>query len=101
MKALTQQTSRLPSVSLSRSARGDFPVVASDTESAIRGGVIRGFVAMVDGLVDAICEEKNFPKDIPVIATGGFSGYLRGLSTRVTHFEPDLTLEGLYAISKH
>lgn len=99
LKALTSQTSRLPSVSLSRNSRGDFPVVARDTESAIRGGVIRGFAAMVDGLVADICREQGFAKDIPVIATGGFSGYLKGLSSRVTHFESDLTLEGLYAIA--
>lgn len=100
MKALTTNTSRLPSISLSRAARGDFPVVGRDTESAMRTGVIRGFAAMVDGLVEAIREEQKFPESIPVIATGGFSGYLKGLSKRVTHFAPELTLEGLYVLAE-
>lgn len=100
LQALIAQTSRLRAVSLSRSARGELPVVGNDTESAIRSGAIHGFAAMVDGMVARIIEEQGFPENIPVIATGGFSGYLREISSRVTIYSPDITLEGLYALAK-
>lgn len=99
LEALIAKTSRLRAVSLSRSARGDFPVVGFDTETAIRSGAIHGFAAMVDGVVEKILRERGFPRETPVIATGGFSGYLRDVSERVTHFEPDITLEGLHALA--
>ena len=100
IEALVGNTSRLNAVSLTKSARGEFAVVGTDTESAMRSGAIRGFALMVDGMIQEICTEQNFKDDCLVIATGGYSGLLKGISKRVMNFEPNLTLEGLYAITQ-
>jgi type III pantothenate kinase len=95
--ALIQRTSRLPSISM-MVREGNLPVVGSDTEEALQSGLVHGFAAMVDGMVERICNERKFPSGIPVIATGGFASLLQKTSLRVTHFAPDLTLEGFYAL---
>ncbi len=98
MNALVQKTALLGPIALTPSS-GELPVVGHDTKTAMSSGAIHGFAFMVDGMVEAIRKEKNFPQDCPVIATGGFGYLLEGTSQSVTHFEPNLTLEGLYAIA--
>lgn len=99
LRALVSGTSRLNAVSLLQSAHEDLAVVGNTTETAMQSGSIHGFAAMVDGMVQKIRDERSWPADFPVIATGGFSEILHSHCTSVTHFVPSLTLEGLYAIA--
>ena len=52
-----------------------------------------GTGALVDGLVDMICEEQGI--DPTVIATGGLAMLIKSASSRIEHVETDLTLWGL------
>lgn len=100
LRALVSGTSRLNAVSLLRDFDQSLPVVGNDTESAMRSGSVHGFSEMVEGMVKKIAAERGWQEDFPVIATGGYAEILRGICPSVTHFEPSLTLEGLYAIAK-
>jgi type III pantothenate kinase len=95
-EALTEKTAQLPTVELT----GEAPLIGRNTEAAIRSGAVNGFAGMVDRVVERIFEERRLPSYTPVVATGGFHALLRGRVPKITHFEPHLTLEGIYAVAR-
>ncbi len=100
LRALVSGASRLHAVSLLRDLDDSLAVVGNDTESAMKSGSVHGFATMVDGMVTKIGKERGWSEKFPVIATGGYADILRSICQSVTHYEPSLTLEGLYAIAK-
>jgi type III pantothenate kinase len=87
--ALVERTALLPKIDLRAVER----IVGRNTAESIRSGLYHGTGAMVDGLVDAICEEQGI--DPTVLATGGLAQLIHGASSRIEHVEMDLTLWGL------
>jgi type III pantothenate kinase len=87
-EALFEHTARLPLVELvaPRSAIG------KSTVEAVQSGLILGYAAMVDGMVERIAKELGQPT---VIATGGLAPVVIPESRTIDHHEPWLTLEGL------
>lgn len=71
-------------------------VVGRNTVNAIQSGLIYGFVAMVDGLVERIQKEQE--RTARVIATGGFAALLAPESETITEVDEFLTLNGLRLI---
>ncbi len=68
-------------------------VLGRNTTHALQSGVIHGYAALVDGLVDRLVTELGFP--CRVIATGGLAALVGKHSERIEEVDPDLTLEGL------
>ena len=68
-------------------------VLGRNTTHALQSGVIHGYAAMVDGLVERLVEELGFP--CRVIATGGLAGLIGKHAKRIDELDPNLTLEGL------
>jgi type III pantothenate kinase len=68
-------------------------VVGRNTTHALQSGVIHGYAALVDGLVQKIEAELAFP--CTVIATGGLIQHLLKHTKKVEAVEPFLTLNGL------
>ncbi|MFY0591736.1 type III pantothenate kinase [Roseivirga sp.] len=94
IKALVGNTAQLPDVPL------ELPesVIGTNTTTAIQNGVLWGYVAMVEGMLDRIQAEMK--KEIKVIATGGLSAILHPLHKRFDQVNRHLTLEGLRFIHK-
>lgn len=90
MLALTGRTARLPQVAIEVPERA----TGRSTETALHSGLLLGHVGMMEYLVDRIRREEGIP-DARVVATGGWSQVLGGLTNIVDAFHPDLTLEGL------
>ena len=88
--ALREQAAQLPAVAIDAKDEG---ILARNTVDAMRSGIVFGEVARIDGLVRAIFDELGY--EAPVIATGGFSNVIAGLSQTITRREPRLTLHGL------
>ena len=82
-------TAQLPEVPL------ELPksVIGTDTVSAIQNGVLWGYVAMVEGMLNRI--EAEVGENYKVIATGGLSSILHPLHNRFDQVNRHLTLEGL------
>ena len=95
MLALTGRTARLPQVAI------EVPAFATgrSTETALHSGLLLGHVGMMEYLVARIRREEGVPA-AKVIATGGWSQVLRGLTTVVDAYHADLTLEGLEWFSR-
>jgi type III pantothenate kinase len=72
-------------------------VVAKNTVEALQSGAIFGFAALVDGLVTRIIAEQSLdPAATTVVATGALAPLVVPESEQITHYEPFLTLHGLY-----
>ncbi len=94
-EALFAHASKLPRVELSSPPA---KVVGKDTISSIQSGIIFGYAAMVDGMVQRMKVEMG--TDPKVIATGGLAPLMQHVSGTIEAVEPNLTLEGLRIISQ-
>jgi len=89
LDALFLRTAKLPRVELVRPPR----VVGRNTIHAIQSGVIYGYTALVDGLVDRIRREND--PQARVLATGGLASLIAPESSTIESVDEFLTLDGL------
>ena len=88
LEALYTHASALRSVELVKPRS----VIGRSTVESIQAGVLYGFAAQVDGIVERIFAELG---EATVIATGGLAGLIAPHTKHVEHVEPWLTLHGL------
>ena len=90
MRAQAQNAARLHEAEL------DWPegAVGRTTDEALRIGILRGGVGMVEHLLQAILAERKM-RAPEVIATGGLAPWMKGRARSIRRFEPDLTLIGI------
>ena len=93
-RALNRFTKQLPLVQ----EQVDVPFIGTDTESAIRAGVVNGIVLEMDGYIDAL---KTKHRDIFVYLTGGHAFYFEKRLKNHIFAEPNLILIGLNRILEY
>jgi type III pantothenate kinase len=71
-------------------------IIGTTTKDAVRSGLTYGEIDRVDGLIRRILAELGYPAT--VVATGGLSSHVVGLSQTINEVNDDLTLEGLRII---
>ena len=71
-------------------------IIGTTTKGAVQTGLTYGEIDRIDGLVRRVFNELGYTA--PVVATGGLSHRVVGLSDTITHINDDLTLEGLRLI---
>jgi len=89
LEGLMQSAAKLRPVELTAPPR----VLGRNTTHALQSGVIHGYAAMVDGLVERLIDELGFP--CKVIATGGLATLIGKHARRIEELDENLTLEGL------
>jgi type III pantothenate kinase len=87
--ALFSRAAKLPRVEIARPPR----VVGRNTILAMQSGIVYGYAALVDGLVDRIRSEVGF--SCAVIATGGLASLIAPISDTIGEVDDHLTLVGL------
>ena len=87
-RALFEHTARLPLVELVAPQAA----IGKNTVESVQSGLIFGYAALIDGMVERIAKELGQPT---VVATGGLAPVVIEECRTVDHHEPWLTLEGL------
>ncbi len=97
VEALGTKTSKLPIIELKMPEK----VIGTNTIDCIRSGVLLGYCALIDGLLDRMEAELGSPFETAL--TGGFSELLHPALRRRGKLLPNLTLEGteiLYRLNR-
>ncbi len=89
-EALYASAARLTRVTLVRPRH----VVGRNTEESIQSGIVFGYAALVDGLVERMLKEKEV-EDFRIFATGGYARFVVGTSRYVRDVDEFLTIRGL------
>jgi type III pantothenate kinase len=92
LNALTERAAKLPQVELTEPER----LIGRTTLEAIQAGVIYGFAAQIDGIVERLRDELG--DEVQVIATGGLSSHIVPFCDSVELTDDMLTLTGLRLI---
>lgn len=92
LDALMTRAAKLPKVEIARPPM----VIGKTTEHAMQSGILFGYAAMVDGLIEKLKFEMD--TEIVTVATGGLSSVIAKETKSIMHQEPHLTLDGLRII---
>lgn len=92
MRALHEAAAQLPRIEIKKPES----VIGKNTVSAMQAGVFWGYIGLIDGLVRQIKKEDG--RDFTVIGTGGVASLFDGASETITHYDSQLTIDGLYEI---
>jgi type III pantothenate kinase len=92
MQALHQAAAKLPRVAIEKPAH----IIGKDTVTAMQSGIFWGYVGLIEYLVEQI--KREYDQAMTVVATGGIASLFEGATTKIDHFDHDLTLRGLLEI---
>jgi type III pantothenate kinase len=87
--ALFARAAKLPRVEIAKPPK----VVGRNTQHSMQSGIVYGYVALVDGLVERLVDELGAKHT--VVATGGLSTLIAPMSRTIQEVDEDLTLDGL------
>jgi len=90
---LFRRTARLPRVDLSQPPE---EALGRDTISAMKSGLLYGFVGLTEGLVERLSREMAASP--MVVATGGLARLIAPLCKVIREVVPELILQGLYLL---
>ena len=93
LEALVSKTAQLMDVPIETPSK----IVASNTKECIQSGIIYGQAYMISEFARRM--EKELGYELERVLTGGFSGVIKD-EVVCFHYEPTLSLEGLYEIYK-
>lgn len=94
LEVLTSKAIRLPEISI------EWPdqYIASNTEDAIRSGILYGFVGQIESITEGIRKELG-EEELSLIATGGWGSMLGDRTKLLKRYDPFLTLEGIKIVA--
>ena len=92
MEALTSRAAAIPKIDLTPPRA----LIGKSTVEAIRSGVIYGFAAQVDGMLERLREELG--EETAAVATGGLASAIVPFCDQIDEVDPLLTLTGLRLI---
>jgi len=91
-EALFLKASKLPRIELVRPDT----IIGKSTTVSLQAGIVYGYIAMVDGIVEKI--KKEVKSDPRIIATGGMADVIAEESQTIDEVDNLLTLKGLQLI---
>ena len=97
LEILSERTALLPKLKRGQTPsflkRGSDPLLGRDTRECMKAGLLQGYGAMADGLIERF--RKRYGRGIKAIATGGFASVLAPYTSRIDVIDPHLTLKSL------
>jgi type III pantothenate kinase len=95
MEALTARAAKLLRIDLTPPRQ----IIGKSTVDAIRSGIVYGFAAQVDGILERLRDELG--PETEAIATGGLAGTVVPYCEGIDDVDPLLTLTGLRIVHEH
>ncbi len=92
LESLTSKAAQLQGISLEAPKK----VIGTNTIDSMRSGTVYGNAAMIDGLIDRMCEEIG--RDVTIVATGGLSSKIIPYCRHNIILDDNLLLKGLQII---
>lgn len=93
--ALFERTSRLPKVDLVEPEKA----IGKTTVQSMQSGIVYGYIGLIDGIIERLSEELGLsPKNLAIVATGGFTRLITKNSKYIKNYDLELTLKGLKII---
>ncbi len=92
---LHQRTALLPRIDLSEPEHA----IGRSTKEAMLSGAVYGYRGLVREILTAIRRELGHPRELEVVATGGYAGLIVREMPEIARLHPNLTLEGLRLIA--
>lgn len=71
-------------------------VIGRNTADQLRAGIVAGHLAMLEGMIARTRSELG--EAAPVVLTGGYAPLFAERSTIFDHYDPELTLDGLFIV---
>ena len=93
---LHDRTALLPELQL----QGPATAIGKSTIQAMQAGAIIGYRGLVKEILEAIFMEMAETNPVPVVATGGNAHLICDDISQITHFDENLTLEGLRLVGR-
>ncbi len=93
--SLAKNAALLPKVYL-KPTKG---LIGKDTQSSMNNGVLYGYAAMCDGLIELL--RKKYGRRLKVVATGGDAALVARYSRHIKKVDPDLALKGLNSLKNY
>lgn len=94
MEALYNYASKLPKIEFKIPKQA----IGKNTVASMQSGTVFGYISLVDGLIERMMQETSGEQQPTVIATGGLAKVIADQSKYIQHYDPFLTLKGLYTI---
>ncbi len=91
--ALWQETAKLPEIEIKKPES----ILAKDTISSIQAGIVYGYIGQTEYIVKKMIEEAKL-ESVRVVATGGLGKLIAESTNVIEHYDPNLTMKGLYYI---
>ena len=91
-EALAVRTALLPKISFPK-GKSRLPVLGRDTRTGMEAGILQGYGALADGLVERF--QRRFGRGFRVVATGGLASTIYPYTRRIDVVDPLLTLKSL------
>jgi type III pantothenate kinase len=88
-QALVSRAAKLPQISYSAPRAA----IGRTTVESLQSGIILGYAGSIDTLANRISAELG--GGATIVSTGGLGGLFVGLSTEISEYVPELTLDGL------
>ena len=96
LEALSTRAAKLPHIDISVAPA---TIIGKNTVDAMKSGVLHGYGAMIDGLVDILAAEMcGVADELNIIATGGMAEIIIPYCRKVKTIDQMLTLKGLHHI---
>jgi type III pantothenate kinase len=94
---LHNKTAQLPSIELALPKT----VIGTNTIAGMQSGILYGAIDSFERMIQRIIDEMpDAKKEIPVVVTGGFAGFISRHSKLPMHVEPSLVLDGIRLIGE-
>jgi len=94
LESLSERAAMLPKTHLKRTRS----FMGKNTRSSIRNGMIYGYAAMCDGLIEMFI--RKYGKGLKIVATGGDAPLISRYTRSIKKVDPNLSLKGLFLLTK-